>query len=146
MHTSGSALHPALAIVRSDAAHAHAMAQQLASEHEGDFTLLGIGESMLPVYSPGTVVVVHPTNYFMLRAGMPVVYLNRRGHEVAHVLVEESASGWVAQGLNNAEPDEDLVTSRNLVGIIRCAFVPDTPAFASVTSLSGSGKRLALLP
>ncbi len=136
----------ALAVVRSDSSHARAMAEQLAAEHEGDFTLLGVGQSMQPVYSPGTVVVVHPTNYFMLRAGMPVVYVNRQGHEVAHVLVEESAAGWVAQGLHNDEPDEDLVTSRNLVGVIRCAFVPDTAPFASVTSLFGSEKRMALLP
>ena len=101
-------------------------ASSLAAQHDGDFTLTGVGESMRPAYLPGTMVVVHPTSYFMLRRGMPVVYVNEKGDRVAHVLVEELESGWVVQGLNNAEPDGDRVTRRNLVGIIRCAFVPDS--------------------
>ncbi len=98
-------------------------AERIAALHEGDFVLTGAGDSMLPLYRAGTAVVVHPTSYFMLRPGMPVVYFNRHGTPVAHLLVEKLPRGWLAMGVNNREPDDDLVTPNNLVGIIRCAFV-----------------------
>ena len=40
-----------------------------------------------------------------------------------------SARGWLAIGLNNAEPDTTLVTEKNLVGIIKHAFVADNTVF-----------------
>jgi hypothetical protein len=58
----------------------------------------------------------------MLKPGMPVVYLNRSGTPVAHVLIERQAEGWVVAGVNNTEVDDDLVTPRNLVGMVRCAY------------------------
>jgi len=88
---------------------------------------------MRPCYVPGTVLVVHPTSYFMLRRGMPVVYRNQSGRQVAHVLLEEGQHGWIAQGLNNRDSDDDLVTADNLIGIVTCAYVPREPA----TPLSG---------
>ena len=106
---------------------AMAAAEQEAALHEGDFVLTGAGNSMLPLYRPGTAVVVHPTSFFMLKSGMPVVYTNRQGTPVAHVLLEKCAGGWLAMGINNAEPDEDIVTPQNLVGIVRCAFVASAP-------------------
>ena len=122
-------------------------AESLASQHEGDYTLAGVGDSMEPVYCAGTVLVVHPTSFFMLRAGMPVVYRNHRGHAVAHVLVEKAAAGWVAKGINNAEPDDDPVTTDNLLGVIRCAFVPDTSVAVANTlgANLGSERGIALL-
>jgi hypothetical protein len=117
-------------------------ASRAAKEHEGDFTLCGVGDSMQPCYAAGTTIVVHPTSFFMLRAGMPVVYVGRNGHQRAHVLLERSERGWSVIGLNNEEPDEDLVTPDNLVGIITCAYVPsrwagkasgDTLAFAETS-------------
>jgi phage repressor protein C with HTH and peptisase S24 domain len=95
-----------------------------AQEHDGDYALTGIGESMQPCYNPGTALVVHPTSYFMLRTGMPVVYAGRNGHNIAHVLLEETSRGWVAIGLNNSEPDDELVTPKNLLGVVTCAYVP----------------------
>jgi hypothetical protein len=118
--------HRAILTLRHEApARVENAALAYARLHEGDFTLTGAGESMAPVYSPGTVVVVHPTSFFMLRAGMAVVYVNRAGRQVAHVLIEERGAGWIAQGLNNAEPDCELVTPENLVGVVACAFVPE---------------------
>jgi hypothetical protein len=80
---------------------------------------------MLPFYRPGTALVVHPTSYFVLRPGMAVVYRNWVGTPVAHVLVEKSDRGWIAAGLNNREPDDDFVTARNLIGVVRAAYAAD---------------------
>jgi hypothetical protein len=108
---------------------AMAAAERMAATREGDFALHGIGRSMEPVYVAGTAVVVHPTAFHMLRQGQAVVYTNRRGAHVAHMLVEQRAEGWVATGLNNAEPDAALVTAHNLVGVIRHAFVAEDTVF-----------------
>lgn len=140
---------PALQVVRVDPSLIHSAAESVARLHEGDFTLVGLGKSMLPVYAPGTVVVVHPTSYFMLRQGMAVVYTNRGGRRVAHVLTEESNLGWRTRGLNNAEDDDELVTSGNLVGMIRCAFVPESAASVASNTVavldSSAASRIALL-
>jgi signal peptidase I len=104
-------------------------AERQAATHEGDFVLRGFGRSMEPVYVAGTVVVVHPTAMHMLRKGMAVVYTNARGGTVAHMLLEKNERGWIAIGLNNAEPDGALVTEKNLVGIVKHAFVADDTVF-----------------
>jgi hypothetical protein len=127
-----SAPHP----VAVAAGHQLSAAEHVAALNEGDFVLAGSGESMAPFYTSGTAVVVHPTSYFMLRPGMPVVYVNRSGTQVAHMLVEKSDRGWVALGLNNREPDDDLVTEKNLVGVIRYAFVGDPRVGSPMASLN----------
>ena len=101
-------------------------AERAAARQEGDFVLQGQGESMAPYYGSGTAIVVHPTSFFMLRAGMPIVYRNHAGRAVAHVLLERNHEGWVAIGLNNSAPDGDIVTPNNLVGVIKYAFAADT--------------------
>ncbi|MBI5766251.1 MAG: S24/S26 family peptidase [Verrucomicrobia bacterium] len=103
-------------------------AEATAARREGDFVLNGAGHSMLPVYLPGTAIVVHPCRFNELRRGQAVVYHNRRGSYVAHMLVEDMPKGWFAIGLNNPEPDDDLVTKHNLVGVITAAYAAaDTP-------------------
>lgn len=106
-----------------------AAAEQRAAAHQGDFVLHGVGASMEPVYVSGTAVVVHPSAFHMLRKGMPVVYVDRRGHHVAHMLMEKVRGGWLAIGLNNADPDDTLVTPDNLVGIVRHAFAAEGTVF-----------------
>lgn len=115
---------------------AFAAAERIAAAHEGDFVLTGSGDSMLPLYRSGTAVVVHPTSFFMLQPGTPVVYTNRCGEPVAHILLEKCPGGWVAMGINNAGPDDDVVTPRNLVGIVRCAFVGSTEPAGAVARLT----------
>jgi signal peptidase I len=121
-------------------------AESEAARHEGDFVVVGWGESMLPYYRPGTVMVVHPTSYFMLRPGMAVVYRNQQGTAVAHMLVERLENGWLARGLNNAEPDDDLVTAKNLIGVVKAAFVassaPTTTGFTLAMGNGGSSPSL----
>jgi hypothetical protein len=127
-------------------------AEKEAAKHEGDFVLQGFGRSMEPVYASGTAVVVHPTAMHMLRKGMAVVYRNPRGKNVAHMLLERTERGWIAIGLNNAEPDGTLVTEKNLVGIIKHAFAADdtpvrTDLAAQVARKQGleRGASIALL-
>jgi hypothetical protein len=129
-----------------------AAAEEVAAQHEGDFVLRGFGHSMEPVYLAGTTVVVHPTAMHMLRMGMAVVYRNSRGVNVTHMLLEKTAGGWRAIGLNNLEPDGTLVTEKNLVGIIKQAFTADdTPLpsdFAALLPLPADltgGPSIALL-
>lgn len=88
----------------------------------GAQAFIGAGESMEPVYASGTAIVVTPCAYTELRPGMSVVYVNHDGRGVAHALVQETRDGWVAQGVNNPEQDTDLVTARNLIGVITQAY------------------------
>ena len=104
-------------------------AEATAAKRDGDFALHGVGYSMAPVYLPGTAIVVHPVSFHMLRKGQAIVYVNSRGHYVAHMLVEEMPKGWFAIGLNNADPDDDLVTADNLVGIIKDAYAANDTNF-----------------
>lgn len=121
-----------------------AAAERLAATREGDFALQGVGISMEPVYASGTAVVVRPTAFHMLRKGMPVVYANAKGACVAHMLVEKLRGGWLAIGLNNAEPDEILVTKENLLGVVQHAYVSQGQALAAVGVRSSASRGLFL--
>ncbi len=81
---------------------------------------------MEPIYLAGTAVVVRAGGYERLHRGQPVVYVSSRGVAVAHMLVEQTAAGWIAAGLNNDASDAELVTRNNLVGVITQAFASRT--------------------
>ncbi len=103
-------------------------ADAAAANTTGAQAFLGAGESMEPIYASGTAIVVTPCDFATLRPGMSVVYVNHDGRGVAHSLVEKLGNGWVAQGVNNPDADADLVTARNLVGVITQAYAStDTP-------------------
>jgi len=104
-------------------------AEAAAAKRPGDLALHGVGSSMEPIYLGGTAVVVRPCSYRLLRTGMAIVYVNRHSFYVAHMLVEQTPAGWLAIGLNNKEPDDDLVTPENLVGVIKQAFTANDAAF-----------------
>jgi len=110
-------------------------AEAAASHLEGAEAFIGAGDSMEPVYASGTAIVVMPCDYRLLRPGMSVVYVNQDGRGVAHALVRETRDGWVAQGVGNPECDPDLVTARNLVGVITQAYASsDTPLRREIAS------------
>ena len=110
-------------------------AEAAAANVTGAQAFLGAGESMEPIYASGTAIVVTPADFSDLRPGMSVVYVNHDGRGVAHALVEKSGRGWIAQGANNPERDEDLVTERNLVGVITQAYASaDTPLRRDLTA------------
>ena len=93
-------------------------AEMLAARDPGRTALVGGGTSMNPVYGDNTMLVAVPIDFKDLQAGMYVVYINRNNRRVAHRLVAKESKGWRAQGLNNPEEDNDLVTPENLVGVI----------------------------
>jgi hypothetical protein len=112
-----------------------AAAEAHAAQDERSFALIGCGKSMEPMYGSGTAIVVHEQSFQSLRPGMPVVYRNRRGYYVAHMIVEPIRGGWLAIGLNNAKPDDELVTKDNYVGVIQAAFAAaDTPFRADLAA------------
>ena len=66
---------------------------------------------------------------------MAVVYRNEKNLYVAHMLVEELVAGWIATGLNNARPNEELVTAENFVGAVQAAYAsPDTHFRAEIAA------------
>ena len=92
------------------------------------FALLGTGRSMEPIYASGTAIVVREQSFLSLRPGMSVVYRNRHGAYVAHLVLEKSSRGWLALGLNNPAADEEFITARNFVGVIKAAYAPPPPS------------------
>ena len=97
-------------------------AKMVAARAPGRLPVMGTGSSMQPVYGDNTMLVISPIAYNHLRAGMTVAYLNSRGARVVHRLVEEVDDGWKVMGLNNAALDGELVTRRNLIGVIYASF------------------------
>ncbi|MCF3649474.1 S24/S26 family peptidase [Synoicihabitans lomoniglobus] len=95
-------------------------------------TLRGNGQSMQPLYQPGTVLVIAPSKFDDLKRGQTVVYYNSDSRPVAHVLVAKCKTGWRVAGLNNRAHDDEGVTSRNLFGVVIEAYQPiNTTAVAS---------------
>lgn len=97
-------------------------AHQVAGRH-GDMQVLRIaGQSMLPFFGDGSVVIVKKIETGALRTGMVVVYRNRFGETVAHRLIAPAHGGWTAQGYNNAAADTTVVNADNLLGVVYATF------------------------
>lgn len=107
------------------------------SEHAPDsFVLVGAGQSMQPLYAPGTILVLQQFPFELLERGMTVLYRNHASKVVAHVLVARGRDGWRAAGLNNSHADAEPVQAGNLVGVVIAAFQPlpaGRPMLASLT-------------
>lgn len=97
-------------------------AEAAAAAIPGAEAMWGVGESMEPLYSSRTAIVVAPIEFKQLKKGMTVVYQNSRGNMVAHSLTGDLPKGWVAQGVGNDEEDDELVTPGNLIGVIVGAY------------------------
>lgn len=100
-------------------------AERVAARAEGRETVIGSGESMLPIYGENTVLVLTKIEYGALKPGMQVAYLNAAGRRVVHVLLEQDARGWRVQGLNNENEDHERVTRYNLIGVVYASFATD---------------------
>jgi len=101
-------------------------AKMVARREPGSMPVVGSGTSMQPVYGDNTMLVIKPIAYDQLRAGMTVAYLNQRGARVVHRLVEKTPEGWRVKGLNNEQVDAELVTRRNLLGVVYASFNYET--------------------
>ena len=82
---------------------------------------------MQPVYGDNTMIVTTKIAFEELKPGMTVAYLNRRGHQVVHQIIEMDARGWRVQGLNNETQDLDRVTRENLLGVVYASFAAEEP-------------------
>lgn len=112
-------------------------ANEIALHTPGAFVLVGAGESMLPLYTPGTILVMQRWSYGLLQRGQTAIYRNHDGKVVAHVLVAKARDGWRVAGLNNRVHDMEPVLPRNLVGVVIAAFHPvaagPLPRLAAIT-------------
>jgi hypothetical protein len=97
-------------------------AEQAAKTIPGAEAMWGVGDSMEPLFSSHTAIVVAPIDFNKLEKGMTVVYQSRDGHMVAHSITGDVPKGWIAQGVNNDQEDDDLVTADNLIGVIVVAY------------------------
>jgi hypothetical protein len=102
-------------------------AELVASMSEGRSSAAGSGGSMQPVFGDNTMIVISKIAYEELKPGMTVAYMNRRGHQVVHQILEKDVHGWRVQGLNNETEDLDHVTRENLLGVIYASFAAEEP-------------------
>lgn len=96
----------------------------LAEQAPNAFVLVGSGESMQPLYEPGTILVLQQYPYELLEPGQTVLYRNHARKIVAHVLVARTHDGWRIAGLNNRRQDMEPVSAGNLVGVVIAAYRP----------------------
>jgi len=102
--------------------------ERLAGEGTGRSPAVGQGQSMAPLYGDNTMLVITKVDFDDLAPGMIVAYLNRRGYQIVHRLVEQNRRGeWIVQGFNNERIDVDTVTPFNLIGVIYASLVHDLP-------------------
>lgn len=106
------------------ASEAWQRASDLVERTPDAFILVGAGESMHPLYQPGTILVLQRKPYQTLERGQTALYRSRANRAVAHVLVAKARDGWRAIGLNNRLHDMEPVVESNLVGIVIAAFNP----------------------
>jgi signal peptidase I len=89
----------------------------------GEATVMrAVGDSMLPFFGNGAVLVVRPLGVERVRTGMIVVYRNNDGERVAHRVTGETAEGWVVRGYNNDRDDSTRVAAANLEGLVYATF------------------------
>jgi hypothetical protein len=99
-------------------------AEQMAAQHEGAFVVRGDGASMAPLYPSGTVLVIEKVSFDQLKRGATVIYRNKDGRPIAHLLVAPSRHGWRTAGLGNKHFDEESVSPENLLGVVTSAYTP----------------------
>ena len=127
-------------ITQTPAARLVAEGQQLktaeaaAAAIPGAEAFWGIGESMEPLYATNTAIVVTPIAYDDVKKGMTVVYMKSNGRRVAHSIIGETRGGYLVQGVNNDEPDAEVVNEKNLIGVISAAYATADSQFRTETT------------
>jgi signal peptidase I len=128
-------------LAESEAWH---QASSLAEETADAFVLVGSGQSMQPLYQPGTILVLRQLTFSDLKRGQTVLYRNKNNKVVAHVLVAKARDGWRARGLNNRIHDMEPVHAENLVGVVVAAYRPVGPRAAVTLAAVAPFKRTGL--
>lgn len=119
-------------------------AHRLADTKAGCQVVRVEGESMLPFFGDGAVLVVKTLPAAKLRAGMVVLYRNSFGETVAHRLVAATAGGWQAQGYNNTAADSTTVSDANLLGVVYATFHSDGNSASQLAAAALAGTPVAL--
>lgn len=110
-------------------------AQAHAAQDERSFALIGSGKSMEPMDESGAAMVENEQSDPALRGGRPLVDRNRRGYDVAQMIVEPMSGGWLTRGVQNAPRDAERACKDNYVGVIQAAYAAtDTPLRADVAA------------
>ncbi|HRE81990.1 MAG TPA: signal peptidase I [Opitutaceae bacterium] len=97
-------------------------ATRLAQQHSGAQVARVVGDSMVPFFSGGDVVVFKRIAFHQVRVGMIAVYENAWGETVAHQIVKVEPQGLITRGYHNREADSTRVTSDNFRGIVYGTF------------------------
>ncbi len=97
-------------------AEAWKIANAYAASREGAEVVLGLGDSMAPLYCNRTLLVIEKQPFGTLEPGMTVVFIGESGSQVAHSLIRRVRGGWEAGGVGNNYPDGALVTPANFRG------------------------------
>ena len=120
-------------------------AEKAAAAIPGAEAMWGVGSSMEPLYASNTAIIVAPMKFNELKKGMTVVYMSSRGRMVAHSLKTDLPKGWVVQGVNNDEEDDDLVTKKNIVGVIVKAYSASESNFRTAMTKQVASKDRPVL-
>jgi hypothetical protein len=126
------ALSPVAVLVQPD--RVWSAAQYYASLRPNTTVVKGDGKGMLPLYAPGTVLVVEGANYNTLREGMSVMFRDddQDGIRVVHFLLRRTPAGWATLGLNQGnQEDNEPLTEKNYLGVVIMAFSPETQPAAT---------------
>ena len=122
-YIAGNCVSGSPAPILCDAEEARVQSCAVAAKTPGAFVLRGRGNSMLPLYRSGTLLVVKPVAFENLSRGMSVVF-QHEGRTITHVLVARTGNGWRTTGLNNRRQDYIPVDARNIRGVVIAAFTP----------------------
>jgi len=109
-------------------------AHRLAAAKPGLAVVRVEGQSMLPFFGDGAVLVLRSMPAAQLHPGMLVVYTNNLGENVAHRIVAADGAGWIVQGYNNDQADTTRVTDANLHGVVYATFHSAAPSPTLVAS------------
>ena len=119
-------------------------AKQLAAQNPALRVLRVEGNSMLPFFGSGAVLVVKPMPASGLRTGMVVVYTNRFNETVAHRVVARTEAGLEVRGYNNDRADSTAVTDANLIGVVYVTFHSNSQVDAPMLAAVNGGTQVAL--
>ena len=97
-------------------AEAWKRANAYAASREGAEVVLGLGDSMAPLYRNRTLLVIEKQPFETLEPEMTVVFVGNSGSQVAHALIRRVRGGWEAGGVGNNYRDAELVTPANFLG------------------------------
>jgi hypothetical protein len=93
-------------------------------EHPGSDFAIGNGDSMLPLYRDGDVIILERPAISELKAGQTVMFMSDEGVPVAHILMARTTAGWRTMGLNNAQLDPGTLRDRIYMGVVVKAYRP----------------------